>query len=204
MFKKDKNKNTEINNEEELKNTGENPFTEESEQEREEPRETSEEPVAAEDCNELINKLSKAEEEKQIADSRYLRLAADFDNYRKRQENERESLLKYGAEDTVKKLFSVLDTFERAEKSFKEVDDIEKLKENFDVIQKQFSEALEKIGVEKIEAAGKEFDPNLHEAVMQTPSEEYPDRTIIAEMQSGYKLYDKILRPALVNVAVNE
>ena len=65
-------------------------------------------------------------------------------------------------------------------------------------------DALEKLGVEKIETVGKEFDPNLHEAIMQTPTEEHPDRTVIAELQSGYKLCDKILRPALVNVAVNE
>ena len=197
MFKKDK-----TDNNEEIKETNENPFADEQQEAKETANE--EETVCYEEFCELKNRLDKLEEEKQTLDSHYVRLAADFDNYRKRQEQERECLLKYGAEDTVKKLLAVVDTFDRAEKSIKEIDDPEKLKESFDAVKKQFIEALEKLGVEKIETVGKEFDPNLHEAVMQTPTNEQPDHTIIAEMQSGYKLCDRILRPALVNVAVNE
>jgi molecular chaperone GrpE len=189
MFKKDKQ---EQNNQEELLN--ENPFTEEAP--------ASEEEASAQ--TETNADYEKLLEEKKTIESQFIRLAADFDNYRKRQEQERESLLKYGAEDTLKKLLPLLDTFERAQKSFKELDDAEKLKESFDAIQKQFGDALEKIGVEKIETTGKEFDPNFHEAVMQTPTSEHPDHTIIVELQSGYKLSDRILRPALVNVAVSE
>ncbi|MFH0702349.1 MAG: nucleotide exchange factor GrpE [bacterium] len=135
--------------------------------------------------------------------NQYLRLAADFDNYRKRHAQERECLLKYGAEDTLKKLLPILDTFERAQKSISEMDDPVKIKESFEVLQKQFLEALEKIGLQKIETVGKEFDPMYHEAVMQTSTDEYQDHTIIAELQSGYKLHDRVVRPALVNVAVN-
>jgi len=202
MFKKDKSKNK---NEE---TTNENPFVKEESEEIKETSEKKEEEqpemVCYEDFCELKGKFEKLEDDKKTVDSHYIRLAADFDNYRKRQEQERECLLKYGAEDTIKKLLPVIDTFERAQKSFKEFDNSEKSKESFDAIQKQFMDALEKLGVEKIETVGKEFDPNLHEAVMQTPSSEHPDQTIIAELQSGYKLCDKILRPALVNVAVNE
>jgi len=197
MLKKDKSKDK--NNEE---TTNENPFVKEESEEKNENEQP--EMVCYEDFCELKNKFEKLEEDKKTVDSHYIRLAADFDNYRKRQEQERECLLKYGAEDTIKKLLPVIDTFERAQKSFKDFDNSEKSKESFDAIQKQFMDALEKLGVEKIETVGKEFDPNLHEAVMQTPSEEHPDHTIIAELQSGYKLCDKILRPALVNVAVNE
>ena len=68
---------------------------------------------------------------------------------------------------------------------------------------KQITESLEKMGLTLIETVGKEFNPNLHDAVMQTPTEEYPDQTIIAELQKGYKLGDKVLRPSLVNVATN-
>ena len=136
--------------------------------------------------------------------SQYIRLAADFDNYRKRQTQERECLLKYGAEDTLKKLLSVLDTFDMAQKSIANMDDPEKIKENFNVVQKQFLDSLEKIGLQKIEAVGKEFDPNLHEAVMQTPNNDVEDHTVIAELQTGYMLCDRVLRPALVNVAVND
>ena len=201
MFKKDKN---EASKEKELK---ENPFADDINNESEEKTEKKEEHpemVCYEDFCELKNKFEQLEENKKTVDSHYIRLAADFDNYRKRQEQERECLLKYGAEDTLKKFLPVMDTFERAQKFFKEIDDPEKLKESFDAVEKQFMEALEKLGVEKIETVGKEFDPNLHEAVIQTPSAEHPDNTIVAELQSGYKLCDKVLRPALVNVAVNE
>jgi len=142
--------------------------------------------------------------ELEAVNSQYIRLAADFDNYRKRQAQERESLLKYGAEDTLKKLLPVLDTFERAQKSIADMDDPEKIKENFIVLQKQLIETLEKLGLQKIEAVGKEFDPVYHEAVMQTQCDDKPDHTVIAELQTGYRLHDNVLRPAMVNVAVNE
>lgn len=133
--------------------------------------------------------------------NKYLRLAADFDNFRKRQASERESLLKYGAEDTLKKIITVLDTFERARKSVETLEECSKIKESYEVGIKQLYDTLDKIGLKKIEAKGEEFDPNLHEAVMQTPTNEHPANTIIDELQTGYKLYDKVLRPTFVNVA---
>jgi molecular chaperone GrpE len=179
----------------------ENPFNQEEDcslaQEEQKEEQTQ-------DFQELRAKFSLLKEELETQKNQYVRLAADFDNYRKRQAQERECLLKYGAEDTVKKLLSVLDTLERAHKAFQEMDDTKKMKESFDALQKQFQDTIEKIGVKKIETLGKEFDPNLHEAVIQTPTDEYPDHSIIAELQSGYKLYDRIVRPALVNVAVAE
>ena len=93
---------------------------------------------------------------------------------------------------------------EKAKQSFQEIDDCQQLKQNFDVIQKQLSDFLDKIGLEKIETTGKQFDPNLHEAVMQTSTEEHEDHSIITELQGGYKLHNKTVRPALVNVAVKE
>lgn len=136
--------------------------------------------------------------------SQYIRLAADFDNYRKRQAQERESLLKYGAENTLKKIIEVLDNFERGEKANETVDDCDKLRESFSLVHKQLVDVLTKAGLEPIEAEGQEFDPNFHEAVMQTPTSEHPEHTIIAVLQKGYKLEDRVLRPALVNVATAE
>ena len=104
----------------------------------------------------------------------------------------------------MKKLLPILDTIERAQKSFQELDDCQKLKESFEAIQRQLADSLEKIGVEKIETVGKEFDPNIHEAIMQTPTDEHEDHSIIAELQTGYKLHDKTVRPAMVNVAVKD
>lgn len=149
-------------------------------------------------------KDNKLQEEYDKLNQQYIRLAADFDNYRKRQEQERENLIKYGTEIALKGLLEVLDNFERGEKSLEKVEDCAKVKESFELVHKQVCDTLNKLGLEEIKAVGEEFDPNFHEAVMQTPTGEYPEHTIIAELQKGYKLGDKVLRPALVNVATAE
>ena len=136
--------------------------------------------------------------------NQYIRLAADFDNYRKRHEQEKEALLKYGAEKTLQKMIEVLDHFERGLKAIETVDDCEKVKECYNLAYKNFTDVLTKAGLETIKAEGEEFDPNFHEAVMQTPTSDKPEHTIVAELQKGYKLGDKVLRPTLVNVAVAE
>ncbi len=146
--------------------------------------------------------LKKVKDDLENLNNQYVRLAADFDNYRKRQNQEREALLKYGTEEALKKLIEVLDNFERAQKAIDSVDDCSKLKETFNILQKQTEDSLKKMGLEPIETVGQKFDPNLHDAVMQTKTEEYPEETIIRELQKGYKLADKVLRAALVDVAM--
>ena len=131
----------------------------------------------------------------------YIRLAADFDNYRKRQEQERENLLKYGCENALKKMIEVLDNFERGKKALEKVEDCQQVKDSFDLVYKQTTDTLTKLGLEPIETEGQVFDPNFHEAVMQTPTNDYPEHTIINELQKGYKMGDKVLRASLVNVA---
>lgn len=148
--------------------------------------------------NEEYSKL-KADYDK--LNQQYVRLAADFDNFRKRQEQERENLIKYGTEAALKKMIEVLDNFERGLKAIETVEDCEKVKECYNLAYKNFKDVLTKAGLEAIKAEGETFDPNFHEAVMQTPSTEHPEHTIIAELQKGYKLGDKVLRPTLVNVA---
>ena len=151
--------------------------------------------------NEEYSKL-KADYDK--LNQQYVRLAADFDNFRKRQEQERENLIKYGTEAALKKMIEVLDNFERGQKALENVEDCEKVKESFNLVHKQVHEALSKLGLEEIKAVGEEFDPNFHEAVIQTPTSEHPEHTVINELQKGYKLGDKVLRPTLVNVATAE
>lgn len=182
--------NTEVSKDEEQK-------VEETQAE-ENVEETAEETEAV---KEEVNPLQAKYDE---LNNHYIRLAADFDNYRKRQAQERESLLKYGAENTVKKLIEVLDNFDRGAKAIETVEDCERVKECFNLAYKNFKDVLTKIGLEEIKAEGEEFDPNLHEAVMQTPTSDKPEHTIIAELQKGYKLGDKVLRPTLVNVATSE
>jgi len=139
-----------------------------------------------------------------VLNNQYLRLAADFDNYRKRQAQEREALLKYGAEESLKKLIEVLDNFDRAKQAIANVDDVNQVKESFDLLYNQLFDNLSKVGLEVINAQGQEFDPNFHEAVMQTPTNDHPENHVIMELQKGYKLGEKVLRPTLVNVATNE
>lgn len=171
---------------------------------------SDEEKIAAENTQtEAEEQIEEAavnpfEEKYNQLNNQYIRLAADFDNYRKRQEQEREALLKYGAESTLKKLIEVLDNFDRGLKAIETVEDCEKVKECYNLAYKNFTDVLTKAGLETIKAEGEEFDPNFHEAVMQTPTSDKPENTIIAELQKGYKLQDKVLRPALVNVATAE
>lgn len=172
--------------------------------------------------NENENKSSEAVENEEITEdnaeseetklkndldklnNQYLRLAADFDNYRKRQVQEREALLKFGAEECMKKVLEVVDNFDRAVNMVEKIDNIEKMKETFFILGKQLNDSMAKLGLEQIKSVGEKFDPNLHEAVMQTPTNEYPEETIINELQKGYKLGEKVLRPAMVSVAVKE
>ena len=81
------------------------------------------------------------------------------------------------------------------------MEDCQKVKDSFNLVHKQTADVLAKLGLEEIKAEGEEFDPNFHEAVMQTPTSEHPENTVISVMQKGYKVGDKVLRPALVNVA---
>lgn len=150
------------------------------------------------------SELDELQKKYDTLNQQYLRLAADFDNYRKRQEHEREELLKFGTENALKKMIEVLDNFERGKKALENVEDCRTVKDSFDLVHKQVVEALIKLGLEVIETEGKEFDPNFHDAVMQTPTSDKPEHTIINELQKGYKMGDKVLRPALVNVATSE
>lgn len=192
-FSSDKN---EENLKEEVKLDEEKTADENAETENEEKLENSESVEEAK--KEEVDPL---QEKYDTLNNQYIRLAADFDNYRKRQEQEKEALLKYGAENTLKKMIEVLDNFERGLKAIETVEDCEKVKECYNLAYKNFMDVLTKAGLEAIKAEGETFDPNFHEAVMQTPSTEHPEHTIIAELQKGYKLGDKVLRPTLVNVA---
>lgn len=171
------------------------------EKEEEETSENPEEETLVVSQDQAVDSLQDKYDQ---LNNQYIRLAADFDNFRKRQAQEREALLKYGAESTLKKMLEVLDNFERGLKAIETVDDCEKVKECYNLAYKNFTDVLSKAGLETINAEGEVFDPNFHEAVMQTPTSETPENTIIAELQKGYKLGDKVLRPALVNVAAAE
>ncbi len=192
------NENNEIENVEEIKSEN-NPFASDNVD-----TQTNDKKESEEDDSQITDEISSLKAELDKINNQYVRLAADFDNYRKRQMQEREALLKYGAEETLKKMIEALDNIDRAKASVENVDDVNTVKDSYNIVFKQIYDVLGKIGLEVIDTQDKEFDPNLHEAVMQTPTSEYPENTIIAELQKGYKLGDRVLRPSLVNVAVSE
>ena len=217
MSKNKKHKNNPFSEE----TTTENEITENeiTEEENQPEAEVAEEEVKSEETKEdaeekkgifdgLFKKnddeLNKQKEAYEKLNNQYLRLAADFDNYRKRQESEREALIKYGMEQALKKMIEVADNFTRAEKAMEKIEDCEKAKESFSVLHKQFKDSLDKLGLEEIKAEGETFDPNIHEAVMQVPTDEHPEDTVIQEMQKGYKYGEKVLRPAMVSVSVSK
>lgn len=188
---------------------GNNPFKKhhEEELENQENEQVKEGEAKTPEVSEIQNdnsELEKLKEDYEKLNNQYLRLAADFDNFRKRQEQERENLLKFGLENTMKKMLEVLDNFDRGEKALENVEDCQQVKDSFNLVHKQTLEALTKLGLEMIEAENQDFDPNFHEAVMRTPTEEHPENTVISVLQKGYKMGDKVLRPALVNVAASD
>lgn len=181
-----------------------NPFQEEEMKENENIEEASNEENI--EMQEEIQEEQKDDFEAKYEDlnNKYLRLAADFDNYRKRTIQEKEDLSKYAASEVLKKLTSVLDTFDRAAEHLKDIDNCQTVKESYEVAVKQLIETLKKCGMEEIEALGKEFNPNEHEAITQVPTSEFEPDTVAFVAQKGYKMGDRIIRPALVGVAKKE
>ena len=160
-----------------------------------------------EDTNEIV--LSKEEYEHLSSEARRakelqekcLRIQADFDNARKRLEREKEDFIKFAQFNIIQDFLSVLDDFERAFASAKETKDIDKLIEGLEMIGKDIYSLLNKYGVEEIEAEGKIFNPEFHEALMQEETNDVPENTVISVLQKGYKLHNKVLRPARVKVS---
>jgi len=145
-----------------------------------------------------------AERDRLIAESqdlqdRLLRRQAEFENFRRRAERERADILEYASTDTVRSLLPIIDDFERALKV--ESADKEYVR-GMELIYNRLSEALKKLGLEPIEAVGQMFDPNLHHAVDREETQEHEDQKVLDEYQRGYYFRGKLLRPAMVKVAV--
>ena len=132
---------------------------------------------------------------------RVKRQMAEFDNYRKRTDKEKKQNYEIGASDFILKILPVVDNFERGLGAMTDADKQSSFAQGIEMIYKQLTKVLEDEGVTVIEAQGKEFDPMLHNAVMQQPSEEYESGIVIQELQKGYKYKDKVLRHSMVMVA---
>jgi molecular chaperone GrpE len=138
------------------------------------------------------------DENQQLKD-RYLRTLADFDNLRKRTEREKADFFRYALAGVLKDLLPVLDNFDRGLDHAEEGDEFHK---GMLLIYKQLYEVLQKHGLKPIEESGVHFDPNIHEAVVREEDDSVPSQTVVAVLQKGYFLHDRLLRPALVKVAV--
>ncbi|KAK7852243.1 protein grpe [Quercus suber] len=150
----------------------------------------------------LEGKVASLSEELLTEKERILRISADFDNFRKRTERDRLSLLTNAQGEVVESLLPVLDNFERAKSQIKvETEGEEKINNSYQSISKQFIEILNSLGVVPVETVGNPFDPLLHEAIMREDSNEYEEGIIIQEFRKGFKLGDRLLRPSMVKVS---
>lgn len=166
------------------------------------PGEHHNEKVAVEDHNKALEDLTKKLEEKEKESTanhdKYLRAVAEFDNYKKRTTKDKADAIKYGNENIIKDILPFMDSLDRALEH--DTGDIKAFKDGVALIQEQLLCCLKKHGVEKIDTAGKDFDPNFHEALMQVESGQHDDNKIVSEMETGYLLNGRLLRPSRVCV----
>ncbi|MBR2886978.1 MAG: nucleotide exchange factor GrpE [Bacteroidales bacterium] len=190
--------NTELTDEQKAQPEGDNADDKTSE------TDNSQDKTAANDTDTTAQDTDKGDDLQKKYDElndRYLRLMAEFDNYRKRTLKEKMDLTKYAEEDVIKGILPVVDNMERAIKSLETATDVNAVKEGIDLIYKKFMEFLEKRGIKEIEALNKELDTDLHEAVTKfaAPSEDLKGK-IIDVIEKGYYLHDKVIRYAKVVV----
>lgn len=150
----------------------------------------------------LAEKLKSKEQEAQENYDRLLRVSAEFENYKKRASREMEEFRKFSNQSLIKEMLSVVDNLELAMNSTNGHKTIDKgLLDGLEMTHKKILKVFEKFNVKPISAKGQPFDPTFHEAVMQEETDEYPGNTVINELQKGYLIHDRLLRPSMVVVA---
>ncbi|BAY27428.1 heat shock protein GrpE [Calothrix sp. NIES-2100] len=160
---------------------------------------TEQETVAIAELTQKIESLKAQLEER---NTQYMRIAADFENYRKRNQKEKEDLEAQVKRNTITELLAVVDNFERARSHLKPQTDGEMtIHKSYQSVYKQLVDSLKRLGVSPMRPEGQEFDPNLHEAVMREPTDEHPEGTVLEELVRGYYLGERVLRHAMVKVA---
>ena len=174
----------------------ENAETASEEQEEDNPEEE------AKEKGKIFKKKKDPKDEKieELSD-KLLRQMAEFDNFRKRTEKEKSAMYEIGAKDIIEKLLPVIDNFERGFMSVTEEDKEDAFETGMEIVYKQLLTMLEGVGVKPIEAVGKEFNPDLHNAVMHVEDEEVGDNIIVEEFQKGYTYRDSVVRYSMVKVA---
>ena len=152
-------------------------------------------------AKELENERKLLNEKFEQLKEKYLRLLAEFDNYRKRVEREKNEILKYGNENIILQLIPFDEIFEKVLNHMEKTDSLENIKNGIELIKKEFTKLLESFGVRKISSIGEKFDPRFHEATGFVETENEEDGIIVEEEKSGYIYNDRIIRPALVKIS---
>jgi len=170
--------------------------------EEENPAEQNQEetPVEKDELQLAHEKIAELQAKIEEMDNRYLRLQADFDNSRRRAKLDMEAAQKYRVQSIAGDLVEALDNFERATKIEADNEQTKSLLQGMEMVYKAIIDALTKEGIEPISSVGEEFDPRLHQAVMQVQDENFGSNIVVEEFQKGYVLKDRVLRPAMVKV----
>lgn len=150
----------------------------------------------------IEKELAQKEQNGKYYKEQLIRMQADFENYKKREEKKKKEFVEFANKNLICRLLSVVDNLERAASYSKNEDHKpESIKEGIEGILKEFRKILEQEGVSSINAVGKKFDPYCHEAIMQVESEKYPEDTVIEEITKGYYLKSQVIRPSVVKVS---
>ncbi|MCX7953712.1 MAG: nucleotide exchange factor GrpE [Bacteroidales bacterium] len=196
QLKKEENKKDTLTNNEKEEMTG----TDDKETKIAKKKKTKENKLLKE-LDEIKSKYEELEKNYAELNDKYLRIAAEFDNYKKRTLNEKSDLLKYGSERVLLKLLEIIDDIERAIDAVKKSDNIEGIKEGLELINIKFKEFLKQQGVSEICEKNVDFNIDIHEAISKLPvSDETMKNKVVDVVQKGYKLYDKVIRYAKVVV----
>ncbi|VAX31066.1 Heat shock protein GrpE [hydrothermal vent metagenome] len=149
----------------------------------------------------LEERIEELEAELSGSRERYLRLYAEFENYKKRVQKDKEEMLKYGTEPLLQDLLTVLDNLEMAIQHAEKDTSAESLIQGVELTLKEFRKVLNKYGISEIEAVGKPFDPAYHHAMSEVERSDLDDKTVVEEYRKGYMLKDRTIRPAMVAVS---
>lgn len=152
---------------------------------------------------EMETRLESVEQEAKEAHDRFLRVSAEFENYKKRSAREMDEFRKFANESLIREMLTVVDNLERALNSSNNDNQANShIAEGVDMTLKEILKVFEKFNVKPIEALGKPFDPNFHQAAMREETNERPENTVLNELEKGYMIHDRLLRPAMVVVSM--
>ena len=161
--------------------------------------------VTGDPLKEIQRELESARQETKETYDRFLRISAEFENYKKRSAREMDDFRKFANQSLIKEMLAVVDNLERALISSNGNSSVDKcMTDGVNLTLREILKVFEKFNVKPIESIGQPFDPNFHQAMMQEETDDYPENTVITELQKGYMIHDRLLRPSMVVVAASK